>query len=61
MVRMIVPELGVFIEILWVTGEVRKSVETSPTSVHVATSTEVAEVIAYLASDAAGGTSSMSS
>lgn len=37
----------------WVTGEVRQAVEASPTSVHVATAGEVAEVIAYLASDAA--------
>jgi 3-oxoacyl-[acyl-carrier protein] reductase len=37
----------------WVTGAVRSFVDASPTHVHVATPAEVAEVIAYLASDAA--------
>ena len=38
----------------WVTDEVREAVARSRTLVHVATPDEVAEVIAYLASDAAG-------
>jgi 3-oxoacyl-[acyl-carrier protein] reductase len=37
----------------WVTDAVRDFVTTSPTHVHVASPAEVAEVIAYLASDAA--------
>jgi 3-oxoacyl-[acyl-carrier protein] reductase len=37
----------------WVTDAVRSFVDTSPTHVHVASPAEVAEVIAYLASDAA--------
>ena len=37
----------------WVTDAVRQFVAGSPTHVHVATPAEVAEVIAYLASDAA--------
>jgi 3-oxoacyl-[acyl-carrier protein] reductase len=37
----------------WVTDAVREMVAASPTLVHVATPDEVAEVIAYLASDAA--------
>lgn len=37
----------------WVTDEVRRGVATSPTSFHVASPDEVAEVIAFLASDAA--------
>ncbi|GAA3346702.1 3-oxoacyl-[acyl-carrier-protein] reductase [Amorphoplanes nipponensis] len=37
----------------WVTGAVRHFVARSPTHVHVATPAQVAEVIAYLASDAA--------
>lgn len=37
----------------WVTEEVRRGVATSPTSFHVASPEEVAEVIAFLASDAA--------
>lgn len=45
----------------WVTDEVRQAVAASPTHVHVATPEQVAEVIAFLASDAADlitGTSS---
>jgi 3-oxoacyl-[acyl-carrier protein] reductase len=38
----------------WVTDAVRKLVTDSPAMIHVATPGEVAEVIAYLASDAAG-------
>jgi 3-oxoacyl-[acyl-carrier protein] reductase len=38
----------------WVTDEVRRAVAASPTLVHVAAPAEVAEVIAFLASDAAG-------
>ena len=37
----------------WVTQAVRDAVAASPTLVHVATPAEVAEVISYLASDAA--------
>ena len=37
----------------WVTDAVRKLVADTPTMVHVAAPEEVAEVIAYLASDAA--------
>ena len=37
----------------WVNDAVRKAVADSPTMFHVATPDEVAEVIAYLASDAA--------
>jgi 3-oxoacyl-[acyl-carrier protein] reductase len=37
----------------WVNGAVREAVADSPTMFHVATPDEVAEVIAYLASDAA--------
>jgi 3-oxoacyl-[acyl-carrier protein] reductase len=37
----------------WVTDEVREAVATSPALVHVATPAEVAEIISYLASDAA--------
>jgi 3-oxoacyl-[acyl-carrier protein] reductase len=37
----------------WVTDEVRRGVASSPTHVHVATPEQVAEVIAFLASDAA--------
>jgi 3-oxoacyl-[acyl-carrier protein] reductase len=37
----------------WVTDPVRSFVDSSPTHVHVATPAEVADVIAYLASDAA--------
>jgi 3-oxoacyl-[acyl-carrier protein] reductase len=37
----------------WVTREVRDLVEATPTLVHVASPAEVADVIAYLASDAA--------
>jgi len=37
----------------WVTGAVREAVAASPTLVHIASPAEVAEVIAYLASDAA--------
>jgi 3-oxoacyl-[acyl-carrier protein] reductase len=37
----------------WVTDAVREFVSSSPTHVHVATPAQVAEVIAYLASDAA--------
>jgi 3-oxoacyl-[acyl-carrier protein] reductase len=37
----------------WVTGSVREAVAATPALVHVATPAEVAEVIAYLASDAA--------
>lgn len=37
----------------WVTDAVRKAVAESPTLIHIATPAEVAEVIAYLASDAA--------
>lgn len=38
----------------WVTDSVRAAVKDNPTLFHVATSAEVAAVIAYLASDAAG-------
>ena len=38
----------------WVTEGVRQAVAESPTHVHVATPAQVAEVICYLASDAAG-------
>jgi 3-oxoacyl-[acyl-carrier protein] reductase len=38
----------------WVTDEVRRGVASSPTHVHVATPQQVAEVIAFLVSDAAG-------
>jgi 3-oxoacyl-[acyl-carrier protein] reductase len=38
----------------WVTDGVRQAVEDSPTHVHVATPAQVADVICYLASDAAG-------
>jgi len=38
----------------WVTDEIRQDVAASPTHVHVARPEEVAEVIGYLASDAAG-------
>jgi 3-oxoacyl-[acyl-carrier protein] reductase len=38
----------------WVTDAVREFVAGSPAHVHVATPDEVAQVIAYLASDAAG-------
>ena len=37
----------------WVTDTVREYVAASPTLIHVAGSDEVADVIAYLASDAA--------
>ena len=37
----------------WVTDAVRRAVAASSTLVHIATPAEVAEVIAYLASDAA--------
>jgi 3-oxoacyl-[acyl-carrier protein] reductase len=37
----------------WVTGAVREHVAASPALIHIATPGEVAEVIAYLASDAA--------
>jgi 3-oxoacyl-[acyl-carrier protein] reductase len=37
----------------WVTSKVREAVAASPVLVHVATPAEVAEVISYLASDAA--------
>ena len=37
----------------WVTDAVREQVATSPSLIHIATPGEVAEVIAYLASDAA--------
>jgi 3-oxoacyl-[acyl-carrier protein] reductase len=37
----------------WVTDAVRRAVAESPTLIHIATPAEVAEVIAYLASDAA--------
>ena len=37
----------------WVTDAVREYVAASPTHIHVAAPAEVAEVIAYLASDAA--------
>jgi 3-oxoacyl-[acyl-carrier protein] reductase len=37
----------------WVTNSVREAVAASPTLIHVAAPAEVAEVIAYLASDAA--------
>jgi 3-oxoacyl-[acyl-carrier protein] reductase len=37
----------------WVTGEVREAVAASPAHFHIATPEQVAEVIAYLASDAA--------
>ena len=37
----------------WVTGAVREHVAVSPGLIHIATPGEVAEVIAYLASDAA--------
>jgi 3-oxoacyl-[acyl-carrier protein] reductase len=38
----------------WVTDAVRAAVADSKTLIHIATPAEVAEVIAYLASDAAG-------
>jgi 3-oxoacyl-[acyl-carrier protein] reductase len=38
----------------WVTDRVREAVAASPGHIHIATPAEVAEVIAYLASDAAG-------
>jgi 3-oxoacyl-[acyl-carrier protein] reductase len=37
----------------WVTGAVREHVAASPGLIHIATPSEVAAVIAYLASDAA--------
>jgi 3-oxoacyl-[acyl-carrier protein] reductase len=37
----------------WVTGAVRNAVAASPSHVHIASPEQVAEVIAYLASDAA--------
>jgi 3-oxoacyl-[acyl-carrier protein] reductase len=37
----------------WVTGAVRDAVAASPSHVHIASPEQVAEVIAYLASDAA--------
>jgi 3-oxoacyl-[acyl-carrier protein] reductase len=37
----------------WVTDDVREYVATRPELIHIATPAEVAEVIAYLASDAA--------
>ncbi len=37
----------------WVTDSVREAVAATPTLIHVAAPAEVAEVIAYLASDAA--------
>jgi 3-oxoacyl-[acyl-carrier protein] reductase len=37
----------------WVTGEVREAVTASPALIHVASPAEVAEIITYLASDAA--------
>jgi 3-oxoacyl-[acyl-carrier protein] reductase len=37
----------------WVTGTIREYVAASPGLIHIATPGEVAEVIAYLASDAA--------
>jgi 3-oxoacyl-[acyl-carrier protein] reductase len=37
----------------WVTGNVRAAVAASSTLIHITTPAEVAEVIAYLASDAA--------
>ena len=37
----------------WVTNAVRQHVAASPGLIHIATPSEVAEVIAYLASDAA--------
>jgi 3-oxoacyl-[acyl-carrier protein] reductase len=37
----------------WVTEEVRQAVAASTTLIHIASPAEVAEVIAYLASDAA--------
>jgi 3-oxoacyl-[acyl-carrier protein] reductase len=37
----------------WVTGAVRREVAVRPELIHVATPADVAEVIAYLASDAA--------
>jgi len=37
----------------WVTGSVREQVAASPALIHVAAPEEVAEVIAWLASDAA--------
>lgn len=37
----------------WVTDAVREQVASSPSLIHVASPDEVAEVIAYLASDAA--------
>ena len=37
----------------WVTGTIREHVAASPGLIHIATPGEVAEVIAYLASDAA--------
>ena len=38
----------------WVTGRVRQAVAGDPELIHIATPAEVADVIAYLASDAAG-------
>jgi len=38
----------------WVTDAVRAAVADSKTMIHIATPAEVADVIAYLASDAAG-------
>jgi 3-oxoacyl-[acyl-carrier protein] reductase len=38
----------------WVTDDVRAAVAASSTLIHIVTPAEVAEVIAYLASDAAG-------
>jgi 3-oxoacyl-[acyl-carrier protein] reductase len=38
----------------WVTDAVREQVAKSPTLIHIATPQQVADVIAYLASDAAG-------
>jgi 3-oxoacyl-[acyl-carrier protein] reductase len=37
----------------WVTDAVREQVASSPTLIHIATPQQVADVIAYLASDAA--------
>ena len=37
----------------WVTDSVRQAVAASPTLFHIASPAEVAEIIAYLASDAA--------
>ena len=38
----------------WITDAVREQVDASATLIHIASPEEVAEVIAYLASDAAG-------